>query len=251
MMSKQTLLLRFLLIVFGGSLLGSCGHSNNVVSHRLIQKRKHNKGWFIKWGESDNSKDAAKEDDVKKGKVAEVKTKPPITKEITVVNTTDRSVDSKDISGSNEESIRSESKVRASHFNRKRESNIKSRTDDNDNFELDEAMSYGRMQFPGNPFMPQFRPYDYLLHPIFVLASFVVLVALVLMIFLVVWEDLALLLFVILTLTFALLFLGSFIRLLIGLHNYGISSGLELAALIVGGIGFVAILTSILLVIFL
>ncbi|MDB3906499.1 hypothetical protein N9355_03415 [Crocinitomicaceae bacterium] len=252
-MTKQTLLVRSLLLVFIGLMLGACAQSNNVVSNRMVQKRKYNKGWFVKWGEDSRNRsdernktagDAKKHDweaiiAKSNGAKNESGQKAP-EEQLTSVTHSDRIED-------NTQEVHSSSDKKAivseSSFD---EQQLKSMESSQDQSQIQEFPILSVF-----PMMPSFRPYDGLLDPIFILGSFAILLILIVVIALFSLEVEVLFIFAILAFTFAGIFIASFVRLLIGLGNYGISSDLEVAALIVGIVGFLAIVGTILFVIFL
>lgn len=246
--TKQSLLTKGLTLAIIAILVSSCGQSNNVVSNRLIQKRKHNKGWFVKWNGIDSDKQKLdKQSQNRRTRdwdalivtetVQKVQEKKMAVPSDSVVNLNSSESDQR-----TEERLETEREAQMANSTKK------------EPYVKEQIVSLGKKnikEFPVFSTFPGFRAYDDVLDPILVIASFGIVVTLILLMVFVSLEEVVLFTMVIFAMSLIVLFIASFIRLLIGLSNYGINSPLEIAALIVGGIGFIAILTTILVAIFL
>lgn len=228
-MTKQTLFLRLLLIVFIGSILGSCGHSNNVVSSGLIQKRKHNKGWFVKSGGGRADASVSNESD---------RTKERDWDAIISKGNKERIAEVQDAQGDQDSSV-SDDQAESVEDDENQEIDddiAENAVEQQIDSQESETKTPKAIEIPGYPVMPQIRPYDEVLDPILVLGTSTILVVLLLLLFLVALEETAFIIITILAFSFAIYFLISFVRLVAGVVNYGTNTQLELFALIVGGV---------------
>lgn len=238
-MTKQTLVFRFLLIVCIGSLLASCGQSNNVVSHRLIQKRKHNKGWFIKWGGGSGSNDQANKGETKDEESFEAEIRDSKRKDNS--KTKDYKIKEERLPKTDESAFFEEEKIDSKGSSEELAMNsesmdLKGRKNLKVESESDESMSFAKIQFPGNPFLPQFRPYDSMFHPLMVIILSGLLAVLLVLWLVFLPEVIPALIMLAICGLLAGFALFNYVRVVAGTISYGVGSDLELAALIIGGV---------------